>query len=205
MLCKHQEKYLYFLWFLLSNQPRPRNFHVKGFIRTGNYYKVIKTCFIVCVCVCVCVCRCVCVCVCGCVGACVCGCVYVCVYLFVSVCVCVCVFLCVCVCVIYVYLTLIIFHTVPVIKYLCLSIPFTNPAICRLQCLPCYTSTTIHHLVRVLDLISSHISLQYLLCLTPPVHEQCHHRPICQLSYLKDARLFVPRAAEEQAIRHHYC
>ena len=69
-----------------------------------------------------------------------------------------CVCLCVCVwvgeCAIYVYLALNIFHTIPVVDYLCLPVIFTIPAIRQLQCLPCYTPIIFPHSVWILDIIS---------------------------------------------------
>ena len=49
--------------------------------------------------------------------------------------VCMCVCVCVCACVIYVLLNLTIFHTIPVVDFLCISNPFAIPATRRLRCL----------------------------------------------------------------------
>ena len=117
---------------------------------------------------------------------------------------CVCVCVCMCVCVSYVYSTLIILHTIPVVVYLRLTDPFAIPSIRQLRCLSCYTAITIPHHIRVLDLIYSHLSRMYPHSLTPSGNEQCHHLPICYLSLMTDARSFVARDAEKQAIGSHY-
>ena len=57
---------------------------------------------------------------------------------------------CVFVCVTYVLSTLNLFHTIPIVDYICLSDPFIISAIRQLQCIPCYTPTTIHLHVRLL-------------------------------------------------------
>ena len=112
--------------------------------------------------------------------------------------------ICVCVCVIYVYLTLNILHTIPVVGYLRLPGPFAIPAILRIRRLPCYTPIIFPHRVRVFDLIYYRHSRQHPLDLATPGQDQCHHRPIRQLWSLPDARPFVARDVEEQAVRPHY-
>ena len=108
--------------------------------------------------------------------------------------VCMCVCVCVCACVIYVLLNLTIFHTIPVVDFLCISDPFAIPATRRLRCLHCYTPTNIHHHVRLLDFVLSRHPQVSRRSLNPPRREQCHHRPIRQLRSLPDAHPFFLRS-----------
>ena len=59
------------------------------------------------------------------------------------------------VCVIYVYLTLNLFHTITIVGYIRLPVPFTIQAICRIRCIPCYTPITVPHHFQFLGLILS--------------------------------------------------
>ena len=93
----------------------------------------------------------------------------------------VCECVCVCVCVTYVLSNLILFNTIPVADYLRLPNPITIPDIRRLRCLPFYNSNTFHHRIRVLELVSYHLSLQYPPNFFPQRRNQCHQRPIRQI------------------------
>ena len=63
---------------------------------------------------------------------------------------------CVCVCVTYIYSTLDIFHTITDVNFLRLLSSCVILAIRQLRRLPCYTPTSVPHLVRVLELFSSY-------------------------------------------------
>ena len=145
------------------------------------------------------VCVCVWVCVCGCVwvGVCVCGCV--------CVCVCVCMCVCVCVCVTNFESSFMLLHFISDPDFLSLPVPICIPDIRRIQSLPCYTPTITHPLFHTPDFFPSFLSRLVLLDLAMPGREQCHHRYFRQFWLLPDARFFVARATEEQALRPHYC
>ena len=110
-----------------------------------------------------------------------------------------------CVCVTYVLLTVYILHFISDPNFLRLPVPVCIPAIRRLRSLPCYTPTTSHPLFRIPDFVPSRLSRRVPLDLATPGREQFHHRSIRQLRFLPNARPFVARAAEEQAVRPHYC
>ena len=126
-------------------------------------------------------------------------CVYVCL------CVCVCVCVCVCLCAVYVYSTLNILHTIPkstisVFLALSLSQLYTDSdfslAIQRL----------LSHTLSESLTSSCHFFPFYSPLIKP--HQgaiSAITAPFCQLRLLKDTRLFFLRAAEEQAVRPHYC
>ena len=133
---------------------------------------------------------CLCVCVCGC--ACVCVCVRV----------CVCVWLCVCVT--YVLSTFYLLHFISDPNCLCLPVPVCIPDIRRLRSLPCYTLTTVNPLSQIPTVVPSRLSRYVPRDLAKLGRKQCHHHSILQLWLLTNARPFVARATEEQAVRPHY-
>ena len=94
--------------------------------------------------------------------------------------------------------------TIPALNYLWLPDPFNIPDIRRLYLLSCYTTTADHHRVHIIDLLLFRRPWLSPLNLTPPGRNQCHHYPIYQIRALPDERRFVPRAAEEEAVRSHY-
>ena len=112
--------------------------------------------------------------------------------------------MCVYVCVIYIYSTFNLLHIIPDAGEIHIPNPFALPALRRLQFLPCYTLNTFTHPTQVLEFFSSCTSRLSPLDLTTPGREKCHHRPIRQLCLLSNARPFVTRAAEEQAVISHY-
>ena len=81
---------------------------------------------------------------------------------------------------------------------------FAIPDIRRLQSLPFYMPKTFLQPIRVLDFLYSCPTPLTPLDLTKPGREQWHHRPMRQLWSLPNARPFVARDAEEQAVRYHY-
>ena len=82
---------------------------------------------------------------------------------------------------------------------------FDLSAIHQNQSLPCYNPTTSNPLSHVPNVVPSRPSCFVPLDLATPGREQCHHRSIRQIWSLLDARTFVARAAEDQAVRSHYC
>ena len=70
--------------------------------------------------------------------------------------------------VIYVYSTLTLFHTSPVVEYIHPPSIFNIQALRQLRCLPCFTQIIFIHRIRILDRISSLCPLMSPLKLTPP-------------------------------------
>ena len=121
----------------------------------------------------------------------------------VSVCVCMCV--CVCVGVIYFFSSLELLHIISDLIQLLRPVLFPIPAIRQLRNLPCYTHTTTHQPILVPYFVSVHPSRLSPQDLATPTRKHCYHYPIRQLWSLPNARPFVAMAAEEKAIRPHYC
>ena len=111
---------------------------------------------------------------------------------------------CVCVCVCVTYILYDFYATTSPLptSYVSPLLSFL-PDIRQLQYLPCYTPTPSTTLVRCPSASPSYPS-RSSQDLATPGREQCHHRPIHQLWLLPNARPFVARAAEEQAVRHCY-
>ena len=130
-----------------------------------------------------------------------------CLYLSVCVwvCVCVCLYVCVCVCVTYVLSNFYLLHFISNPKFLHLPVPVYIPAIRRLRYLRCYLPISINPLSSVFGVSPSRPSCYLSQDSATPGHKQCHHCSICQLWFLLNACPFVVRAAEDQAVRPHYC
>ena len=124
-----------------------------------------------------------------------------CVCMYVCVCVCVCVF----VCVKYVLSTIYLLHFISDPVFLRIPVPVYIPAIRQLRCLPCYMPISVNPLSQVSGVALSRPSCYLSPNLSTPGRDQCNYCSIRQICSLPDARPFVARSAEKQAVRPHYC